>query len=155
MESVLGFQPPDRARLLLAEVRRVLRPTGRFVANEAVWKAGTSPETVASIHQTSVDDFGLAQATGAGWTLEEWTRCMQEVGFVVRASEPLRRAGNVDPRERPWQGGLRRLRAMLASGSVSLVYRARASLTPELARRQREYGRRLARHRNDGRHIEA
>jgi SAM-dependent methyltransferase len=155
MESVLGFQPPDRARLLLAEVRRVLRPSGRFVANEAVWRAGTSPETVASIHETSVDDFGLAQATGAGWTLEEWTGCMQQSGFVVRASEPLRRAENVDPGGRSWQGRLRRLRAMVASRSVSIVYRARASLSPELARQQREYGRRLARHRDDGRHIEA
>jgi SAM-dependent methyltransferase len=155
MESVLGFQPPDRARLLLAEVRRVLRPPGRFVANEAVWRAGTSPETVASIHGSSVNDFGLAQATAAGWTLEEWTRCMRESGFVVRASEPLRRAESVDPGERPWRGGLRRLRAMVASRCISVVYRARASLTPELARQRREFGRRLARHRNDGRHIEA
>jgi SAM-dependent methyltransferase len=153
MESVLGFQPPDQARRLLAEVRRVLRSSGRFVANEAVWRAGTSAETVASIHDTSVKDFGLAQATDAGWKLTEWIRCMRESGFAVRASEPLDRDG--DGQERPKSSGLERIRAMLASRSLSLAYRARALLSPGLARERREFARRLARHRNDGRHIEA
>jgi cyclopropane fatty-acyl-phospholipid synthase-like methyltransferase len=156
MESVLGFQTPGRARELLAEVRRVLAPGGRLVANEAVWRSGTSSETVSTIHESSVDDFGLAQATRAGWTAQDWTTCMRESGFTVRSSEPLADVGSAEVvTARPWKTALRHHRAMLASGLLSAVYRARASLTPELIRQRREFRRRLARHRDDGRHIEA
>jgi SAM-dependent methyltransferase len=156
MESVLGFQPPERAGAFLEEVRRVLRSAGRFVANEAVWKEGTSRATVSSIHESSVGDFGLAQATAAGWTVSDWTRCMQVSGFAVRASEPLGSDGHAEPADgRRCRTGLRRLRALAASRSLSLAYRARASLSPELSREKREYRSRLARHRDDGRHIEA
>jgi SAM-dependent methyltransferase len=149
MESVLGFQTEARARL-------VLRRTGRFVANEAVWRLGTTAETVSSIHDRSVDDFGLAQASGAGWTHAQWTRCMRESGFALRASEALdaeRDAGRNTGR--PWRGGLRRIGTMLASRALTLAYRLRATLSPELARQKREYRLRLGTHREDGRHIEA
>ncbi len=37
-ESVLGFQDEAAVKAILAEVFRVLKPGGRYVANEAIWR---------------------------------------------------------------------------------------------------------------------
>ena len=44
-ESVLGFQDEAGTEALLSEICRVLKPGGRFVANEAIWRAGVSAGT--------------------------------------------------------------------------------------------------------------
>jgi SAM-dependent methyltransferase len=154
-ESVLGFQPPDEATLLLEEIHRVLRPAGLFVANDAVWRSGTDPETVARVHATSLEDFGLAQASSAGWTREDWIRRMEGVGFRVRSSEPLEDSGATTvSMSRPWGEALAYGRAMAASAAFTFARRVRGLLTPNLLRARLEYRRRLARHREDGRHVE-
>jgi SAM-dependent methyltransferase len=183
-ESVLGFQAPEAARLMLAEVRRILRPGGRFVANEAVWRSGTGADTVSTIYESSLRDFGLAQSSEGGWTVEDWLRCIEEARFQVRACEPL--GGSASPpgttrvsHDASSPGNTRApraaeahaaaaragaahaatsavsYRARFGSAVATLLIRAGALSSPKLLRQQQEYRRRLARHAGDGRHVEA
>jgi SAM-dependent methyltransferase len=86
-ESVLGFQDEQGAHILLAEVFRVLKPGGRYVANEAIWKAGVPAERIASLNAACLADFGVRVASAAPWILDDWLRIMEEAGFqVIRAA---------------------------------------------------------------------
>jgi ubiquinone/menaquinone biosynthesis C-methylase UbiE len=73
-ESVLGFQGEADAQAMLAQIWRVLRPGGRYVANEAIWKRSTTPGQVATIYEASFRDFGLAQASEQAWNVDDWLR---------------------------------------------------------------------------------
>src|SRR5438477_4636942 len=75
-ESVLGIQEPAEAVLLLEEIFRVLRPGGRYVANEAIWREGICSERIASVNAACLADFGLRQASAAPWVLVDWLRIM-------------------------------------------------------------------------------
>jgi hypothetical protein len=132
-------------------------PGGRFVLNEAVWKAGTAPDTVAAIHERSLADFGLAQASEQGWTLHDWLDCMRAVGFVILASDPLQGDGTVRraAAPRPFAAAFARSRSRASSGAVTLLYRARAWFSPTVRRAASEYRKRVRRHDGEGRHIEA
>jgi SAM-dependent methyltransferase len=153
-ESVLGFQPPGAARALFAEIFRVLKSGGRFVANEAVWKPGTPLETASSLHASEESDFGLGQACAAGWSIAEWSRCAREAGFAVESSERLGASPSGTASDA--RGGLiGRWRAKVASRVVTLFYATRGLLSGELRRERLEYRARLARHEQDGMHVEA
>ena len=74
-KSVLGFQDEAAARRkYYGEIARVLRPGGRYVANEAIWRPGVPTATVAAIYAAGVRDFGLCQASPQNWALDEWRR---------------------------------------------------------------------------------
>src|SRR5207249_7452994 len=49
-ESVLGIQDEAGAAAMLGEIFRVLKPGGRYVANEAIWRTGVPAERVASVN---------------------------------------------------------------------------------------------------------
>jgi ubiquinone/menaquinone biosynthesis C-methylase UbiE len=146
-ESVLGFQDAATARSMLGEIRRVLQPGGRFVANEAVWKRGTDPAVGAAIHAAAVADFGLSQASPQLWSVDDWVRVMKEAGFRLQAADLLaeRAATGTEPPPRQLQ----------LSALLTHLYRLRAFLVPRLARQRRHYHRQLARHRQDGLHLES
>lgn len=61
-ESVLGFQTAEQLTVALAEIHRVLKPGGRFVANETVWLAGTTDADIAAWNDYCVEHFGIMQA---------------------------------------------------------------------------------------------
>ena len=146
-ESVLGFQSSRDARAILAETYRVLKPGGRFVTNEAVWKDDVGMETVSAIYDAAVKDFGLAPASGQGWTRAQWTECMTDVGFVVLEVEPLGERAppeGKDPRS-PSRKSLR-LAALTISAAVTWFYRIRGRLSPGLRKKSAEYRGRLRRY---------
>jgi SAM-dependent methyltransferase len=89
-ESVLGYQDAQRAETLLREVARVLRPGGRCVFAEAVWREGVDDRTVERIHASSLRDFGLCQASPQNWPASAWCGMMERVGFRVISAVPLR-----------------------------------------------------------------
>jgi ubiquinone/menaquinone biosynthesis C-methylase UbiE len=148
-ESVIGFQSPHVAQRILEEVFRVLRPSSRFVAVEAVWKRGVSAEVADAIYQSCISDFGLSQASQQPWNVDDWKDLMQQVGFTV-SSEPLNGIDTVTTVTPGRRGAVRGT----MSRALSWWFWISGRITPALARERRKYHELLRRHRNDGRHIE-
>jgi SAM-dependent methyltransferase len=151
-ESVLGFQDVGSARAMLREIRRVLRPRGRYVANEAIWREGTDAGTVAAIYLAGLADFGLSQASPQPWSVDVWAREMKDAGFHLDAADLLtdRVAALIARRGRGVGGGQRWRSALL-----SAFYRLHGFLSPRLLHLTWHYRQRLARHWEDGRHMES
>lgn len=157
-ESVLGFQDELRAQEMLAEIFRTLKPGGLYVANEAIWKQGVSQAIVDAIHDTSLDDFGLCQASPQAWSLTPWLDLMRQTGFTILSSRLLV-STLADPTAIPpatlpdssAKQGLLHLRL----ACFSLFYRSRRYWIPRLRRASRAYEKRLQKHRQDGQYIEA
>jgi len=148
-ESVLGFQNAGSARGMLGEIRRVLQPGGRYVANEAVWKRGIDPAGAAAVYAAAVADFGSGPASPQLWTIDDWTRVMEEAGFSVERAVPLAEqpGGITEAAQRPWR--------LQLSTMLTAVYRLRGLLQPRLLRQRTRYRRLLAHHAGDGRAIES
>ena len=150
-ESVLGYHEARTAEAMLREIRRVLKPGARYVANEAVWKKGTDPATSTAVHHTGIADFGLSQASPQPWSVDEWISLMKATGFDVQAADLLPErvdASDCTHRgDRPWQ--------LQLSAALTASYRLRGWLVPRLLRQKLHYRRLLARHVEDGRHLEA
>ncbi len=150
-ESVLGYQEAKSAVAMLREIRRVLKPGRRYIANEAIWKRGIDPATTAAIHYAGVADFGLSQASPQPWSVDEWILLMEDSGFDLQAadllhekteaSSPTRQSGQ------PWQ--------LQLSATLTVLYRLRGWLLPRLLRQRWRYRRRLARHTEDGHYLES
>ena len=135
-ESVLGMQTSEVARRLLKEVRRVLKPGGLYVANEAVWKAEVDPQLVSVINARCERDFGSRQASEEPWSVDDWVAVMQECGLEVRSwAKP-------DAREK-------------RKSKATRVRRLGKLLSPRLVRDTLRYRDRLKSHRDDGQFIEA
>jgi ubiquinone/menaquinone biosynthesis C-methylase UbiE len=150
LEGALGFQNPDASAAMLAEIFRVVRPGGRVVANDAVWKPGVPAHVVASIHAASVRDFGICQASEQNWTVREWCETMARVGFQVEAAEAIQPSWE-RPRE-PWRTRFRP--RLLISASYSAILRATSIVSSRARSRHRRYRRLLDRHQDDSGFIE-
>jgi SAM-dependent methyltransferase len=150
-ESVLGFQDALEAEALLAEVFRVLTPGGRFVANEAIWKATTSPRLAADVHAACSADFGLAQASQQAWSLTDWLALMAGTGFETVSHQLLDELpANAEP------GGVVAVPAAVReSDRLTRALSLGRLLNPRLALQSWRYRRRVARHREHGRLIES
>jgi SAM-dependent methyltransferase len=146
-ESVLGFQDTGAARAMLADIYRLLKPGGLYVANEAIWRAGVPPAIVAAINAASVADFGLAQACAQGWDLPAWLAEMRAAGFTARAAGLLADA--------PVPPDARLAPALVLSAALTGAYRLLGRIHPGLRAERRRYRALLARHARDGRYIEA
>jgi ubiquinone/menaquinone biosynthesis C-methylase UbiE len=156
-ESVLGFQNASFAEDILAELFRALKPGGLFVANEAIWKQDVSQAIVETIHDSSLDDFGLGQASRQAWSLEQWLNVMRQAGFSVISSELLKSAAVASSSSFRFGGTIspfRRILLRLRLGSFSTFYRLKRHWHPHLRRAKRTYDQRLKKHSQDGQHIE-
>ena len=85
-------------KALLREILRVLKPGGRYVANEAIWRTGVPADTIAAINAACLADFGLRMASDLPWALDEWLGVMKGAGFKVVSSDLL--APNLAARKR-------------------------------------------------------
>lgn len=149
-EGAMGFQDAITAPAMLAEIHRVLKPRGLYVANETMWKKSVAPEMVAIINAECEKDFGVRQAAEQPWTADAWRGLMRKAGFEIVSDEllstylPVRR----DPLNRFSFG-------LLASNAVSLSYDIKGHLTPRLLKQKREYRKRLSKDYGYGQYIEA
>lgn len=81
MESVIGFQNIDTMKFMLGEVSRVLKSSGVFIVCEAFWKEGVPDEIVKKICESSIKDFGLAQASPSNITVNKFNELANFTGL--------------------------------------------------------------------------
>jgi SAM-dependent methyltransferase len=150
LEGALGFQDADASAAMLAELHRVLKPGGRGVANEAVWKSGVPDSVVGSIYASSVRDFGICQASEQNWTVREWCEAMARGGFEMEEAAAVCPSRDREPEPIRARVRLRRL----ISACFSYVLRCKAAVSPGALSRQRHYRTLLQLHSRDDRFIE-
>lgn len=95
-ESALALVDTPRA---LAGCVRTLRPSGRLVVNERIWRAGTSADEAARINELSRRCFGIPAATAKPIDCAGWNELLTAAGTTVTG---VTRVDDVAPeRERP------------------------------------------------------
>jgi cyclopropane fatty-acyl-phospholipid synthase-like methyltransferase len=155
-ESVLGLASAEQAHTFLREIFRVLKPGGRYVANEAIWKPGVDAATVATLHAAELRDFGVGQASPQSWSLSDWAAAMAAAGFAIEATPQLtpeflaeHAAHHPTPRR-----SLRTAQAIARARLVTWGYRGLSSLRAARRRAQQIYRRHELAHQEDGRALE-
>lgn len=147
-ESVVCFQDDEAVASILSEVARVLRPGGRFVLNEAIWRPGVPQEVASELHARAVRELGVFQTGERALDVDGWNDRFVAAGFEVDADRLLdaRRLPSA-----PSRGTLQPLGARLAM----LLHRVARSLDPEVHRERRRMRRLDLELRHHGRRIEA
>lgn len=69
-ESVLGFQDKAGMEFIFSEVKRLLKPNGLLIINDALWKQGVPENIVNKITAQAYKDFGLAHASPSNIDLD-------------------------------------------------------------------------------------
>jgi SAM-dependent methyltransferase len=64
VESVLAMQPGETLAFAVAEISRLLKPGGKFVANETIWLDSATPAEIEQFNRACVEKFGVIQANG-------------------------------------------------------------------------------------------
>ncbi|HMM41410.1 MAG TPA: methyltransferase domain-containing protein [Thermomicrobiales bacterium] len=77
-ESVVALLDPDFA---ISELARVLRPGGRLVLNERIWKPGTSAASVRSVNVRSLRALGIPAAAEEPRDVSSWLCALSRRGF--------------------------------------------------------------------------
>jgi ubiquinone/menaquinone biosynthesis C-methylase UbiE len=168
-ESALGFLPAGAAQAMLAEIHRVLKPMGLFVANESIWKRDVPPELVSAIYAGCLQDFGLCQAFEKAWSASHWLHLMTDMGFEIVSSDLLK-AGD-EPHNPQNQRALRGFdrrgsppfdstaepppARLILSDLLTLCYRARGWFSPKLIKQRAIFRELLRKHRNEGQYVES
>ena len=150
MESVLGFQSITDAQTMLGQIRRVLKPGGIVVANEAIWKPETTDVEAAAIFAACMRDFGICQASEQAWDRNMWIRQMQAAGFDLLGSDLLTPEMMVS-----YPSATRSSQVIAVSQQMTQTYHKRKWFSPRLLLQTARYRRLMAQHRTDGRSIES
>ncbi len=155
-ESVLGLASAEQAHTFLREIFRVLKPGGRYVANEAIWKPGVDAATAAALHAAELRDFGVGQASAQSWALGHWIAAMSAAGFTIEATPQLtpeylaeHAAHHSAPRR-----SFRTAQALMRARLVTWGYRGLSSLHADRRQAQLIYRRHEQAHQDDGRALE-
>lgn len=83
IESVLAIQDDDTLYFMLSEIRRVLKPAGKFYLNETVWLSSITPAEIERINSYCKNKFGIVQSNGTYKYRDGWKQLLQENGFTV------------------------------------------------------------------------
>lgn len=147
-ESVIGIQGLGAPEAIFREIHRTLKPGGRCVINEAVWRATAGDDEIEAANELCLSAFGLRQASQAFWRADDWSRAMQRAGFTVATSTPDRATSGMH------DGSAMPARAFIASRTLSLLQRAHSMLGSSSRRRGKYYRDLLDQHAHLGRLIE-
>jgi len=80
-ESVLGVLEHDTLIKMILETKRVLKPNGIFLTNDAIWGPLTSLDTIKSINNRAMKDFGLVQSSEKLIGKDDWETFFKSFGF--------------------------------------------------------------------------
>jgi SAM-dependent methyltransferase len=148
-ESVIGIQDESSLIAMLAEIHRALKPGGRCVLNEAIWRATASDAEIEAANRVCLAAFGLRQASAAPWRADDWNRAMNQAGFRVLAQGPTSEPANHRREARA------PARMRIASRALSLLQRVESALRPSERRRKLTYRALLRQHTGLGPLIES
>ena len=81
-ESVLAIVQEQVLPVLLSEIFRVLKPGGRMITIDAVWKKETDPGQIRQINQQCLHDFGLIQSLAQPQSVADWQKAFGQAGFA-------------------------------------------------------------------------
>lgn len=82
-ESVLGILSQAQLVKTLQEVKRVLKPNGVFITNDAIWKREVNLKTAKKINQKTMQHFGLIQSNAQLIGTKQWENLFALQGFKV------------------------------------------------------------------------
>lgn len=86
-ESSIALMDPGP---VLADCLRVLRPGGKLVLNERIWKPGVTRGLAQDINAISRHAFGIPAATPQPLDRDGWIALLQSIGFSEVRSIPTR-----------------------------------------------------------------
>jgi len=155
-ESVLGIASDAQARTFLGEISRVLKPGGRYVANEAIYKPSVDAATAAALHAAELRDFGVGQASPQAWSLGDWISAMTAAGFMIEATPQLtpQLLRTHVAKQKKGAPSLCAAQALARAHVVTWAYRGMSYLHAERRRARQLYRHRERRHASDGRELE-
>lgn len=82
-ESVLAVQRPEVLKRLVRECRRLVRPSGRVLINETVWRSTTPRNTADRLNRRSAASLGVIQATTDPYDADGWQTMFHDAGLMV------------------------------------------------------------------------
>ena len=74
---------------VLAEAVRVLRPGGRLIMNERVWKTAATQAEVDHVNALSRQVYGIPAATAQALDGNAWLQLMRDAGLIEVSAEPV------------------------------------------------------------------
>lgn len=80
-ESVLGILPHKNLENILNEVKRILKPGGILITNDAIWETKTPLATIQKINSNTMRDFGLLQSSEQLVGEMQWKQRFEAIGF--------------------------------------------------------------------------
>jgi|688.fasta_scaffold154231_3 ubiquinone/menaquinone biosynthesis C-methylase UbiE len=81
-ESVLGILDQKDLLNAIREVKRILKPGGIFISNDAIWKATVSKEIVELVNKRAMHDFGLIQSASELIGKRAWQEYFKLAGLT-------------------------------------------------------------------------
>ncbi len=96
-ESVLGIIEPPALSVLMAEIKRVVKPAGTFFSVDAVWQLNTPIEKIREINHRCRKDFGIIQSNESPSDEKEWNAFFSQTGFENIQSLEIKEVNALTP----------------------------------------------------------
>lgn len=80
-ESVLAIIEGEALSIMVEEIYRVLKPSGIFIVNDAIWKTTTSKTLISKINSLSKANFNIIQANEIFCDKNDWINLYKDKGF--------------------------------------------------------------------------
>jgi SAM-dependent methyltransferase len=80
-ESVLGILSHDSLVSTMVEIKRILKPDGLFISNDAIWKANSNNDLIYKVNRRALKDFGLIQSSSTLIGKAQWEQFFYTLGF--------------------------------------------------------------------------